>query len=132
MKQNILVVDDDDDILSALNMLLKSEGYAPVIANSPENALVTFRAQDFSLILMDLNYSMDTTSGEEGLRLITAIRQIDEFVPIVVMTGWGTIEVAVSTMKNGANDFIQKPWENDRLLTIIKNQTKLADMQQQS
>ena len=116
MTQNILVVDDDEGILSALKMLLRSEGFFPVTVDSPEKALAALRQQDFNLILMDLNFSLDTTSGDEGLRLIASIRQLDELVPIVVMTGWGTIEVAVSAMKKGANDFIQKPWENDRLI----------------
>lgn len=129
MKQNILIVDDDTGVLSALNMLLKSEGFIPVIAQSPEQALIAVRKQDIDLILMDLNYSQDTTSGEEGLQLVNALRQIDETLPIVVMTGWGTIEVAVGIMKNGANDFVQKPWENDRLLAIIRNQTELANSQ---
>ncbi|MFV1982791.1 MAG: sigma-54-dependent transcriptional regulator [Thiohalomonadales bacterium] len=132
MKQNILIADDDEGIQSALKLLLKSEGLSPVIVDSPEQALAALRTQDFSLILMDLNYSLDTTSGHEGLKLITDIRLLDELVPIVVMTGWGTIEVAVRTIKNGANDFIQKPWENERLLTIIKNQIKLANFQIQS
>src|SRR5690606_10535265 len=132
MKKNILVVDDDDGDLSALVMLLRSEGFTPTAVTSPEQALLTMRREDFSCILMDLNYSSDTTSGDEGLQLIGAIRELDELVPIVVMTGWGTIEVAVSTMKKGANDFIQKPWENDRLLAIINNQTKLADAEKQS
>lgn len=132
MKHNILIADDDAGVLSALTMLLKSEGFASVTVDSPEAALEALRHQDFSLILMDLNYSLDTTSGDEGLKLITSIREADEFIPIVVMTGWGTIEVAVSTMKMGANDFIQKPWENDRLLTIIRNQTILAGIQKES
>lgn len=132
MKQTILIVDDDEGICSALTLLLKSEGFTPVATSSPEQALEALRRQDFSLILMDLNFSLDTTSGNEGLRLITAIRQLDELIPIVVMTGWGTIEVAVSTMKNGANDFIQKPWENDRLLAILKNQIQLVNVQKQS
>lgn len=132
MKKNILVVDDDDGVLSALTMLLRSEGFAPTAANSPKQALTALHNEDFACILMDLNYSSDTTSGDEGLGLINAIRELDELIPIVVMSGWGTIEVAVSTMKHGANDFIQKPWENDRLLTIINNQTKLADAEKQS
>lgn len=132
MNKNILIADDDAGVLSALNMLLKSEGFTPVTVESPEQALAALRHQEFTLILMDLNYSLDTTSGDEGLKLITSIRRLDEQIPIVVMTGWGTIDVAVSTMKKGANDFIQKPWENDRILTIIKNQTKLANIQKQS
>ncbi len=131
-KQSILVVDDDEGVLSALSMLLKSEGIVPALVDSPEKALDLLRQRDFALILLDLNYSLDTTSGEEGLRLIKSIRQLDELVPIVVMSGWGTIEIAVSAIKNGTNDFIQKPWENDRLLAIIKNQTQLANIQRQS
>jgi DNA-binding NtrC family response regulator len=132
MKKTILVVDDDEDILSALTMLLRAEGFAPIAACSPEQALAALSHDDIHCILMDLNYSADTTSGDEGLTLISAIRAMDELVPIVVMTGWGTIDVAVSTIKKGANDFIQKPWENDRLLTIINNQTKLADAEKQT
>lgn len=132
MKQNILIVDDDAGILSALQLLLKSEGFTAVTAASPKEALTALSRQDFALILMDLNYSLDTTSGEEGLNLIASIRQLDELTPIVVMTGWGTIEVAVSTMRNGANDFIQKPWENERLLSIINNQIKLVTSQKKS
>ena len=131
MQQSILVADDDGDVLSALSMLLKSEGFTPVVVSSPAQALAAIRQRDFDLVLMDLNYSLDTTSGDEGLELITSIRRVDELLPIVVMTGWGTIEVAVNTMKNGANDFIEKPWENDRLLAIINNQTKLANAQKQ-
>lgn len=132
MKKTILVVDDDEGILSALTMLLRAEGFAPVAMSSPEQALAVLSREDVSCILMDLNYSADTTSGDEGLKLISAIRAQDELVPIVVMTGWGTIDVAVSTIKKGANDFIQKPWENDRLLAIINNQSKLAEAEKQT
>lgn len=132
MKKTILVVDDDEGILSALTMLLRSEGFAPIATSSPEQALAVLSHEDIRCILMDLNYSADTTSGDEGLKLISAIRAMDELVPIVVMTGWGTIDVAVSTIKKGANDFIQKPWENDRLLAIINNQSKLADAEKQT
>lgn len=132
MKKTILVVDDDEGILSALTMLMRAEGFAPIAVNSPEQALAVLSREDINCILMDLNYSSDTTSGDEGLKLIGAIRALDELVPIVVMTGWGTIDVAVSTIKQGANDFIQKPWENDRLLAIINSQTKLADAEKQT
>ncbi|WDE13356.1 sigma-54-dependent transcriptional regulator [Thalassomonas haliotis] len=128
----ILLVDDDNDILLALKMLLMSEGYQVALTQTPEAALAALKRENFDLLLMDLNYSLDTTSGEEGLALIAAIRKDDDEIPIVVMTGWGTIEVAVATMQNGANDFIQKPWENDRLLAIINNQLKLASSEQQS
>jgi DNA-binding NtrC family response regulator len=132
MKKTILVVDDDDGILSALCMLLRAESFVPMAVTSPEQALAVLKREDISCILMDLNYSSDTTSGDEGLKLISAIRALDELVPIVVMTGWGTIDVAVSTIKKGANDFIQKPWENDRLLAIINSQSKLADAEKQA
>ena len=132
MKKTILLVDDDEGILSALTLLLRSEGFSAIATNSPEQALAVLSREDIRCVLMDLNYSADTTSGDEGLKLISAIRAQDELVPIVVMTGWGTIEVAVSTIKKGANDFIQKPWENDRLLAIINNQSKLADAEKQT
>lgn len=132
MKTTILVVDDDEGILSALTMLLRAEGFMPVAVTTPEQALAVLNREEISCILMDLNYTADTTSGDEGLKLISAIRILDDLVPIVVMTGWGTIDVAVNAIKKGANDFIQKPWENDRLLAIINNQSKLADAGKQT
>jgi DNA-binding NtrC family response regulator len=127
MKEKILLVDDDNDILYALKILLVSEDFEVGLCQTPESAIALLAKENFSLVLMDLNYSMDTTSGNEGLRLITAIRKLDEDLPIVVMTGWASIEVAVSTMQNGANDFIQKPWDIDRLVAIVNNQIKLAN-----
>lgn len=132
MKEKILLVDDDTDVLSALKMLLVSEGYAVILTQTPDAALAAIGRENIDLALMDLNYSQDTTSGEEGLALIEAIREIDEDLPIVVMTGWATVEVAVSTMQNGANDFVQKPWDIDRLIAIIKNQIKLAQSEKKS
>jgi len=126
MNKNILLVDDDLDILSALKILLVPEGYSVNLCQTPNSALAAIKKTPFDLVLMDLNYSLDTTSGDEGLKLIEEIRKLDEELPIVVMTGWATVEVAVSTMQNGANDFIQKPWDIDRLINIISNQIKLA------
>lgn len=126
MKQHILLVDDDLDILSALKILLVPEGFSVQLCQTPQSALAAIAQHNFDLVLMDLNYSLDTTSGEEGLQLIAAIRKLDESLPIIVMTGWATIDVAVNTMKNGANDFIEKPWDIDRLIAIINNQIKLA------
>jgi len=126
MNQNILVVEDDLDILSALKILLVPEGFSVQLCQTPESALAAIGQHNFDLVLMDLNYSLDTTSGEEGLQLISAVRKLDENLPIIVMTGWATIDVAVSTMRNGANDFIEKPWDIDRLIAIITNQIKLA------
>jgi len=125
-KKTILVVDDDNDILSALNMLLVAEDFSVQLMQNPQAALTALKHSSIDLVLMDLNYTRDTTSGEEGLALIADIRRFDEDIPIVVMTGWATIEVAVSTMQNGANDFIQKPWDIDRLLAVIDNQIRLA------
>jgi DNA-binding NtrC family response regulator len=127
MKEKILLVDDDNDVLYALKILLISENYDVSLCQTPESAIALLAKESFSLVLMDLNYSLDTTSGNEGLRLITAIRKLDEDLPIVVMTGWASIEVAVSTMQNGAHDFIEKPWDIDRLIAIVKNQIKLAN-----
>lgn len=132
MNEQILVVDDDLDILSALKILLVPEGYQVTLCQTPESAVNAVKNTDFDLVLMDLNYTLDTTSGDEGVELITAIKKLDETVPIVVMTGWATIEIAVSTMQNGANDFIQKPWDVDRLLLIISHQIKLALSQKHS
>ena len=132
MKQTILLIDDDQDILAALKMLLSAEGYTLKFAQNTEAALAIVRQDDLDLVLTDLNFSRDTTSGEEGLGLISEIRKIDELLPIVVMTGWATIDVAVSSMQQGANDFIQKPWDIDRLISIINGQLKLATMERRS
>ena len=123
----VLIVDDDDRILVTLKLLLKSEGIACIACRSPQEALESVRRADCLLALVDLNYIEDTTSGREGLGLITALREIKEDLPIVAMTGWGTIDLAVEAMKRGAADFIEKPWgDNNRLLNIIRTQTKLG------
>lgn len=127
MATNILICDDDQDVLSALSMMLRSEGMKVSSVDNVADAINAFSRQVIDLIIADLNYSTDTTSGAEGLQLIAHIRKMDDNVPIVVMTGWGTIEIAVKAMQFGANDFIQKPWENDRLLSILHNQLKLKE-----
>lgn len=132
MNKNILLVDDDLDILSALKILLVPEGYGVNLCQTPSSALAAIKKTQFDLVLMDLNYSLDTTSGEEGLTLIADIRKLEDDLPIVVMTGWATVEVAVSTMQNGANDFVQKPWDIERLISIINNQLKLASSEKNS
>ncbi len=126
---HLLICDDDSDVLSALDMMLRGEGFAVTTVADAADVIPCFKAQVFDLLIMDLNYSADTTSGAEGLALIAQIRELDELVPIVVMTGWGTIEIAVRAMQQGAQDFLQKPWENDRLLSIIENQLKLVAAQ---
>ena len=125
-KESILIADDDPSILAALKMQLKSEGFDCKTASSPLEVEAALKQQAFSCLLIDLNYQFDTTSGEEGLQLISTIRQQDEFVPIVVMTGWGTIELAVKAMQLGANDFIEKPCDNNRLLITINNLIQLS------
>ncbi len=121
----ILLADDQPDVLVALRLLLKGEGYRTEETNSPESALQAIKHQDFDVILMDMNYTRDTTSGEEGLNLLNEIISIDDSIPVVVMTAWGSIELVVEAMKRGARDFIQKPWDNARLLTILKTQIEL-------
>ena len=128
----ILVSDDDPGILSALEFILEPEGYNVSCARSPSEAVSKLKTEDLALALVDLNYTKDTTSGAEGMDLIAAIRAHDDYLPIVVMSGWGSVDSAVRAMKAGANDYIQKPWENERLLSIIQNQLELASSRRHS
>ena len=129
---HILVADDDLDILAALKMLLSCEGYQVTVASQPEQVVRLYKAQSFDCVMLDLNFNMDTTSGEEGLALIAQLSEVDDSIPIVVMTGWATVELAVNAMQKGACDFIQKPWENERVLSIVATQIKLAKELHQS
>ncbi|MDX6693981.1 MAG: hypothetical protein QOF02_1584 [Blastocatellia bacterium] len=122
----ILIADDQPDVLEALRLLLKSEGYQLESAASPAKVLTALRAEDFDVVLMDLNYARDTTSGQEGLDLLREIQTLDATLPVVVMTAWGSVEVAVEAIRRGARDFVQKPWENERLLTILRTQVELG------
>ena len=122
----LLIADDQPDVLEALRMLLKGEGYKTEAASSPAGILQALEARDFEVLLMDLNYARDTTSGQEGLDLLSRIQVIDPTLPVVVMTAWGSVEIAVEAMRRGARDFIQKPWDNARLLSIIRNQIELG------
>src|SRR5437870_8895415 len=97
-------------------MLLKSEGYKTEPVSSPASIIQALEARDFDALLMDLNYARDTTSGQEGLDLLTRVHVLDGTLPVVVMTAWGSVEIAVEAMRRGARDFIQKPWDNARLL----------------
>ena len=115
----VLVADDQADILEALRWLLTGEGYEPVFVASTDAVLERLREDPFDLLLMDLNYSRDTTSGREGLDLIPKVLAIAPDIPIVVMTGWGSIDTAVEAMRRGARSFVQKPWEESTLLEII-------------
>jgi DNA-binding NtrC family response regulator len=122
----VLVADDQADVLEALRLLLKGEGYHLDTASSPAGLLAALDAREFDVILMDLNYARDTTSGEEGLDLLSRIQAADATLPVVVMTAWGSVELAVEAMRRGARDFIQKPWDNARLLAIIRTQVELS------
>src|SRR6266576_3707002 len=122
----ILIADDQTHVIEALRLLLKGEGYRTESATSPAAVLASVESRNFDCILMDLNYARDTTSGAEGLDLLPRIQAIDPTLPVVVMTAWGTVELAVEAMRRGAKDFVQKPWENERLLTIVRNQVELA------
>lgn len=117
-----LIADDQPDVLEALSLLLKGEGYQTEVADSPANVLDSLSTRAFDLVLIDLNYSRDTTSGQEGLELLRRIRALDENLPVVAMTAWGNVELAVEAMQQGASDFVLKPWENSRLLTILHTQ----------
>jgi DNA-binding NtrC family response regulator len=122
----ILVTDDQVDVLEALRLLLKSEGYASVTCHSPAAALDAVRQERFDAALIDLNYTRDTTSGQEGLELLAQLKRHDPELPVVVMTAWGTIDVAVQAMRSGAGDFIEKPWDNRRLISVLRTQVELS------
>ena len=122
----ILIADDQRDVLEALRLLVKGEGYQADTVDSPAAALKALEQRDYDTVLIDLNYARDTTSGEEGLDLLTRIHAADESLPVVVMTAWGSVNLAVEAMRRGARDFIEKPWDNDRLLTILRTQIELG------
>ncbi len=125
----ILIVDDDESILTALRVLLKSEGMSCIACRSPAEAIAAARREACQLALVDLNYVEDTTSGKEGLALIANLREAVEDLPVIAMTGWGTIGIAVEAMQRGAVDFVEKPWENNRLLSTIRTQLALRAAQ---
>ncbi len=118
----VLVADDQPDVLEALRWLLTGEGYEPQFVSSTDGVMERLRSEPFDLLLMDLNYSRDTTSGREGLELIPRVRAHDGSMPIVVMTGWGSIDTAVEAMRRGAKSFVQKPWEDVTLLEILERE----------
>ena len=125
MNNRILIADDDPSVVAAIDLLLREEGYATLTANDTQQIVFHTQKKSYDLILMDMNYQLDTTSGQEGLEIIETIRKMDENVAVVAMTGWGSIELSVRAIKIGANDFIEKPWDNTRLLSVIKNQLAL-------
>ncbi|MGO8818562.1 MAG: sigma-54-dependent transcriptional regulator [Terriglobia bacterium] len=122
----ILIADDQPDVLEALRLLLKGEGYLTESTASPDGIVTALKSKDFDLVLMDLNYSRDTTSGQEGLDLLTVLQAMDSALPVVVMTAWGSVGLAVEAMRRGARDFIEKPWDNARLIAILRTQIELS------
>src|SRR5256885_8034641 len=122
----ILIADDQRDVLEALRILLKGEGYQTDAVSSLAGIFNALEKKDYALLMMDLNYTRDTTSGQEGLEVIPKLQEIDSTLPIVVMTAWATIDLAVEAMKRGARDFVPKPWDNERLLSIVRTQIELA------
>ena len=122
----ILIADDQADVLEALRLLLKAEGFQIDTADSPAAVIRSLERREYDVVLIDLNYARDTTSGQEGLDLLAQIRANDDMTPVVVMTAWGSVPVAVEAMRRGARDFIEKPWDNGRLLTILRTQTDLG------
>src|SRR6201987_5816567 len=128
----LLIADDQPHILEALRLLLKPEGYQLEMVRMPALVLEALAHESFDGLLIDLNYTRDTTSGQEGLELVSRVKEIDAQIPIVVMTAWGNIDLAVEAIRRGAGDFIQKPWENARLLSILKTQMELHRSQRRT
>jgi DNA-binding NtrC family response regulator len=122
----ILIADDQRDVLEALQLLLKGEPFEVETAASPPAVLAALGRSAFDAVLIDLNYTRDTTSGREGLELLRAVRLLEPELPVIVMTAWGTVDVAVTAMREGASDFIEKPWDNQRLLSVLRNQVELG------
>jgi DNA-binding NtrC family response regulator len=122
----ILIADDQPDVLEALKLLLKGEGFQTASATSPAGVLAAVEQVEFDAALIDLNYQRDTTSAAEGLDLLTRLQRLDPTLPVVVMTAWGTVEKAVEAMRRGARDFIEKPWDNARVLAVIRTQVALG------
>src|SRR6188508_64829 len=121
----ILIADDQQDIIDALKLLLIDEGYEVTPARSPGEALDRLEAVDFDLAVLDLNYTRDTTSGQEGFDLMERIRALDPTLPVLVMTAWSSVSGAVEAMRRGARDYIEKPWDDEKLLAAVRTQIEL-------
>ena len=126
MQPRILIADDQQDVLDALRLLLKGHGYSIETVNSPAGLLAALARSEFDLLLMDLNYARDTTSGREGLDVLGRLQQSEDAPPVVAMTGWATVGLAVEAMQYGVSDFVEKPWTNTRLLEILQKQISLG------
>jgi len=121
----LLAADDQPDVLEALLLLLRPQGYRVDVAKSPAEVRGALASESYDAVLIDLNYTRDTTSGQEGLDLLSEIISVDSNLPVIVMTAWGNVDLAVEAMRRGARDFVQKPWENERLLAILRTQIEL-------
>src|SRR5262245_1716706 len=130
MQPRILVADDQAEIVAALKLLLKREGFEVATASSPAGVLDIVAREGVDVALVDLNYSRDTTSGEEGMALVEQLHREHPDLRVVVMTAWATVELAVKAMQVGANDFLEKPWNNQRLTSVLRNQVQLAEARQ--
>src|SRR5215469_17299501 len=128
----ILAADDQQHILEAIELLVKPQGYLVDTARSPVLVREALASTSYDAVLIDLNYTRDTTSGQEGLDLLSQIVSLDATVPVIVMTAWGNVELAVEAMRRGARDFVQKPWENERLVSILRTQIELHRALQQA
>ena len=115
-----MVADDQPHILEAVELLLAPQGIDVSCVRSPKLLLDAIGENDYDVVLIDLNYTRDTTSGQEGLDLLARIHEMDPRIPVIVMTAWGNIDLAVESIKRGARDFVQKPWENERLVSLVR------------
>jgi len=122
MTPRILIADDQPDLLDALKLMLKGQGIDYDAVTSPDAALKAIESRPFDLVLMDLNYTGDTTSGREGIDLLARVQQLDRLLPVIVMTGWGSVDLAVEAMRRGVRDFVQKPWDNSHLLAKMREE----------
>src|SRR6267154_5312521 len=131
-RPRILAADDRQHVLEAIELLLRPQGYEVETARSPALVREALATGSYDSVLIDLNYTRDTTSGREGLDLLSEVVALDSTLPVIVMTAWGNVELAVEAMRRGARDFIQKPWENERLLSILRTQVELHRALQQA
>lgn len=132
MQQRILIADDQQDVLDALRLLLKGHGYSIETVNSPADLLSALAHREFDILLIDLNYARDTTSGREGLDLLGQLKEMENAPPVVAMTGWATVGLAVEAMQYGVSDFVEKPWTNTRLLEILRKQIEVGRERRES
>jgi sigma-B regulation protein RsbU (phosphoserine phosphatase) len=131
-QSTILIAEDQEHVREALSMLLRGHGYAVTLCSSPSEAMAAAQQRPPDLALIDMNYQRDSTSGLEGLQLIERLRQVDGTVPIIALTAWGNVDLAVSAMKHGASDFIEKPWRNDSLMEKVRALTRQAQQRRSS